>query len=805
MAWYETGTVAVTNGSTTVTGSGTNFSVGAQIGEGFLAPDDKLYEIASITSATVIVLADSYLGGTQTGQTYKIVPTQSLVADLAAAVTSLISDYATVKDNAGAGKFLDGSVASPSIKFEQDQDTGFYRAGNNELGIAAGGVEKMLVNSSGLSVLVDADDRVLIGHLNGDALINSLSSDLSAYQPLLINGSNVKILTGAVERMEVSSTGVDVTGTVTADGLTLGDNEKAKFGTGGDLEIYHDGSNSYVRDMGTGNLIITTDGGEIRMTTNNANEFGLRVVQDDYVGLYHNNAAKLHTTSIGVDISGSVTADGLTVDTSGDSNSSEGLVINTSGTNFESDAGIIQVTHAATGATTGGYFMKLKAGGADKFTVKGNGDVNANTVTSGGLAINKAGFTTATITGDSTSETQLRFDGNTAARVSNQANTALMFETNATERMRITAGGLVGIGTSSPSKTLDVRVTSAGEAAVAKISNEYTGGLAVASMEFGSGGAAVKASIAAAVYGDGYMAFRTNDNTEKMRITAAGNVGIGTGAPAAKLDVVGPASVTSFTGTTALGMVTRGSTGATDYSGIDFKGNNQTNPIARIAALTTGGGSKLQFGTSNVYGSGITNTAMTIDPTGNVLVGTTATPSATNGGFEVITHTSGGGSTYVYNSSGTETGAWNHHTFFNGNGAVGTITTNGSATAYNTSSDYRLKTDVQPMTGATATLMQLKPCNFEWISSGERVDGFLAHELGEVIPAAATGSKDAMRDEEYTVTEAVLDDEGNETTPAVMATRSVPDMQGIDQSKIVPLLTATIQELIARIEALEAV
>jgi len=80
MAWYETGTVAVTNGSTTVTGSGTNFSVGAQIGEGFLAPDDKLYEIASITSATVIVLADSYLGGTQTGQTYKIVPTQSLVA-----------------------------------------------------------------------------------------------------------------------------------------------------------------------------------------------------------------------------------------------------------------------------------------------------------------------------------------------------------------------------------------------------------------------------------------------------------------------------------------------------------------------------------------------------------------------------------------------------------------------------------------------------------------------------------------------------------------------------------------------------
>ena len=71
------------------------------------------------------------------------------------------------------------------------------------------------------------------------------------------------------------------------------------------------------------------------------------------------------------------------------------------------------------------------------------------------------------------------------------------------------------------------------------------------------------------------------------------------------------------------------------------------------------------------------------------------------------------------------------------------------------------------------------------------------------MPEAVHGTKDAMKDEEYEVTPAVVDDEGNETTAAVMGTRSVPDMQGIDQSKLVPLLTATIQELIARIEALE--
>ena len=141
-----------------------------------------------------------------------------------------------------------------------------------------------------------------------------------------------------------------------------------------------------------------------------------------------------------------------------------------------------------------------------------------------------------------------------------------------------------------------------------------------------------------------------------------------------------------------------------------------------------------------------------------------------------------------------------------GNGSeVGKIITASSSTQYATTSDYRLKTDVQLMTGAADRVKLLKPCNFEWILDGTRVDGFLAHEAQEVVPEAVTGTKDAMMDEEYEVTPAVLDDEGNETTAAVMGTRSVPDLQGIDQSKLVPLLTATIQELIARIEALENV
>jgi hypothetical protein len=135
---------------------------------------------------------------------------------------------------------------------------------------------------------------------------------------------------------------------------------------------------------------------------------------------------------------------------------------------------------------------------------------------------------------------------------------------------------------------------------------------------------------------------------------------------------------------------------------------------------------------------------------------------------------------------------------------VGNISVTSSSTSYNTSSDYRLKTDVQPMTGATERLKALKPVNFEWISSGERVDGFLAHEAAEVVPEAVTGTKDGMTTQEYEVTPAVLDDDGNVIEQAVMGEREVPDYQGIDQSKLVPLLVATIQELEARIAALES-
>jgi len=195
-------------------------------------------------------------------------------------------------------------------------------------------------------------------------------------------------------------------------------------------------------------------------------------------------------------------------------------------------------------------------------------------------------------------------------------------------------------------------------------------------------------------------------------------------------------------------------------------------------------------------------TAMNIDSSGTVSFGTrNGRVTSSTGGLSISSQSD--------NRSFIEMGSIHTGTsilvrMFNNNGSVGQISTNGSATAFTTSSDYRLKENVDYDWDATTRLKQLKPARFNFIADNTTtVDGFLAHEAQVVVPECVTGAKDAMMDEEYEVTPAVMDGD-TVVTEAVMGTRSVPDMQGIDQSKLVPLLVKTIQELEARITALEA-
>jgi hypothetical protein len=153
MPWHRTGTIALTNGSTAITGSGTSWILNASVGEAILAPDNRLYEIAAINSNTSITLASAYLGATQSGQTYVVVPTQSYIRDLAAQAAALVNSYSGIATNAGAGKFGDGTVAAPGITFVNDQDTGFVRSANNEVTFVANGVAQFKYGVTGITFL----------------------------------------------------------------------------------------------------------------------------------------------------------------------------------------------------------------------------------------------------------------------------------------------------------------------------------------------------------------------------------------------------------------------------------------------------------------------------------------------------------------------------------------------------------------------------------------------------------------------------------------------------------------------------
>jgi len=206
--------------------------------------------------------------------------------------------------------------------------------------------------------------------------------------------------------------------------------------------------------------------------------------------------------------------------------------------------------------------------------------------------------------------------------------------------------------------------------------------------------------------------------------------------------------------------------------------------ILKVATETSGVPITLGHTTSLV------TVADNVSVTGDIFLGTT---SATNSAkmtslFSRISHIG-----FVSENNGGNDDT-EHFRFKNGNGTIGNIVAGNSATAYNTSSDYRLKENVDYTFDATTRLKQLKPARFNFITdeTNTLVDGFLAHEVSSVVPEAIYGDKDGL-EKNIDGTNA-LDADGN----------TIPKYQGIDQSKLVPLLVKTIQELEARITALES-
>ena len=242
--------------------------------------------------------------------------------------------------------------------------------------------------------------------------------------------------------------------------------------------------------------------------------------------------------------------------------------------------------------------------------------------------------------------------------------------------------------------------------------------------------------------------------TSDLIVDSSGNVGIGTSSPSELIHGNGT-SVSAVLLTTD--TYTNGTLFKVQGDGSSFIYNREN--------------SFLRFGTNDLE-------RMRIDSSGNLL-------------FEHTDFASGWGSTnraaiavggnYKFWSSRDSTTSRGHMIFYNPNGAVGSIATSGSSTAFNTSSDHRLKENVTDVTDGITRVKQLAPKRFNFIADPDTtVDGFLAHQAQAVVPEAVTGTHNEV------------DDDGNAV------------MQGIDQSKLVPLLTAALKESIAKIEALEA-
>jgi hypothetical protein len=362
------------------------------------------------------------------------------------------------------------------------------------------------------------------------------------------------------------------------------------------------------------------------------------------------------------------------------------------------------------------------------------------------------------------------------------ANTSLMqFGVNGSERMRIDSSGNVGIGVTpnawgSGYKTIQL---TDGVVFCEGGANTYVG-----NNWFNDGANKYIATGAAALYeqGGGVHAWYTAASgtggtavtfSERMRIDSAGNVGIGTSSPT---DTAGFSRALDLNGASGAAYYARTNGSATNFTAFGNFGVDGyiSNRAAGILSFNNNGSERMR-----------------VTSGGNFLVGTTADITSGSTGIARSCFDSGSGqngmkikvnddnyATIITTGSGT-----NHYAMYMNNSSgtnVGSIYCSSTATTYNTGSDYRLKENIAPMTGALAKVQQLKPCVYTWKADGSTGEGFIAHELQEIVPVCVNGEKDAV------------DKNGK------------PIYQGVDYSKLVTTLTAAIKEQQAMIEELKA-
>jgi hypothetical protein len=577
---------------------------------------------------------------------------------------------------------------------------------------------------------------------------------------LAVNVADKRLFTedngGSVVELGTNPSTLTVTGAITANGgIALGDNDKATFGASDDLQIYHGGGHSYIRDEGTGGLILTTNGAAVYIQkgdTETSAEFNI----DGAVQLRYDNAQKFATTSTGIDVTGTVTATELSVaEFLTSTNVFESNVSGEKGARLRA-----AISDAATptfsfhdDTNTGMY-----SSGADTLNFSTAGAERMRIDSSGRVGIGTSPAVALDIAGSSTTQMRIQMSGQADTRVLSDTGTGIVgtysnhpltIKTNNSTVATIDTSGNVGIGTSSPAR---------------KIQTEGSGVL------FANSGGTHEV-----LFGDNnyryfslftpsspdYMSIRTG-TTDLLTVKADGNVGIGTNSPSSY-----PIAPNLVVDAGTSGGITVKS-GANNYGGVFFAdgttGSEQYRGFIQYNHNHAGSTDELLFGTSGAE-------RMRIDSSGSVLVGTTSSVGSFGANFEILGETGGG---RCINTKVTVDTSANHISFHNGNGQIGSISTNGSATAYNTSSDQRLKENIADADDAGSKIDAIQVRQYDWKADGSHQDyGMIAQELQTVAPEAVSGDADSE------------------------------EMMGVDYSKLVPMLIKEIQSLRNRVAQLE--
>ena len=452
----------------------------------------------------------------------------------------------------------------------------------------------------------------------------------------------------------VTSAGALMTtgGTMTGD-VGHGDGVKATFGASADLQVFHDGSNSTIADFGTGVFNIASDGAAIQLSTNTG-ELMAYFAKDGAAQLFYDNSKKLETTATGVDITGTLTSDGLTVETASAPKItvSENTGTGTASIDFVATAAFPK-TKIVTDIAAGDLYLETL--GNDRLKIANNGDISfyEDTGTTPKFFWDASAESLGIGTASPTQNLHIKGTTNVGVRIEANSNSAslinfadpsdanvgqilydhtsnyMRFNTNDTEAMRIDSGGHLMVGGASNGGLGSFTLGDTSDARQDVNILTSTTGFGTINFADGTSGADRYRGYISYRHDGNYMQFAT-DASERMRIDSSGNVGIGTSNPYGDLHLQGAQQDVILTNSDADGVA--GATIGRFISQARGYGNNGAE-MASIDFETNASAwykGDIVFKTNNSDGTDISIDAaerMRIDSSGNVGIGTSSPSS----------------------------------------------------------------------------------------------------------------------------------------------------------------------------------